>query len=121
MGGKYSIQARWYSLTFATSIHTYAKQTPREQSATPIPTGTFTPTFTHKVPSQMRAGLRVQIVIRKSIPFFKNISSSGRGNKKPPTGRKRGEAVFLKGRQKERGYNLTEPMDFMVTSILTGR
>lgn len=81
MGGKYSIQARQYSLKFGTSIHTCAKQTPGEQSPLPIPAGTSIATFTHKVPRQKRAGLGAQIVRRKHIPCFKNSNSSGRGNK----------------------------------------
>lgn len=40
---------------------------------------------------------------------------------KSSTGRRRCEAVFLKRRQEEQGYNLTEPTDLVVTGALTGR
>lgn len=78
--GKNSTQAHRYCPKFGTSIHTFAEQTPGDQSALWIPTGTSTSTFTRKVPRSKRVGLSTQIVI-KNAPFFKNSSSSGRGNK----------------------------------------
>lgn len=107
VGGKYSPQAHHSHLKFGTFIHTYAKQTPGEQNALPIPTGTSTSTFTHKCQARGQ-----QQSVPKLLKFVCSLKSLRQ---------KRGWNCILRPRHKEQGYNLTESTDFMASGAFTGR
>lgn len=109
MGGKYSPEAHHLYLKFGTFIHSYAKQTPGEQNALPIPTGTSTSTFTYKRQARVQQESGPKLLKESMFPY------------KSQTGRKGGETVFLRPRHKEQGYNLPESTDFMASGVLTGR
>lgn len=76
VGGKYSPQAHHSHLKFGTFIHTYAKQTPGEQNALPIPTGTRTSTFTCKCQARGRHESVPKLLKKCSLKSLKQAKKS---------------------------------------------